>query len=513
MKKIIITLLITILLLTACQPTPEEAVVVGKGKEQINNMLDKAVTTPAPSAENDATPAPIALSYDAPERLEYTLHSELTRAEITVDINAPIILPENAPPIVSVKPKDISYEQVSSLVNLIKGERPLYHKAYIERVELKSDIQVQIDNYMWEISMCGDDPKLKDTKNAYQKRIKKLYREMEKAPSTYEEANIQPETKAKDEVFIDDDGKKHISPAPEGAFVLTEKYIGPFEITPDNYDDELYGFSVGGGYWSDDLRLNTKYDSGRIQFIRFYHPTDKGVKQKSIRTKIIPNIMNGFDFTKEEAINMAKPFVEAIDSTLCLVDVGEAVSTDFSKDDYPSYPFGYTLYYSRNYNGVDANFVEPATFNRELEQQDHYKKPYPQEYLIITVGKDGIHKIEYTSPMEVSNTLANNVELLPFEKIKEKFESHIVLNTFGSDSKIFMKIHRVELGMMRIAKPDSDEYLVIPVWDFYGGGILSSDTSTYTDEEYWDMITEFYGRSFLTINAIDGSIIDREMGY
>jgi hypothetical protein len=101
---------------------------------------------------------------------------------------------------------------------------------------------------------------------------------------------------------------------------------------------------------------------------------------------------------------------------------------------------------------------------------------------------------------------------LPFEKIKEKFDSQIVLNTQDADDRLFLKINRVELSMMRIAKPDSDEYLVIPVWDFYGGSIEPT-TSDDTDEECLNELTEFYGRSFLTINAIDGSVIDRKLGY
>ena len=76
-----------------------------------------------------------------------------------------------------------------------------------------------------------------------------------------------------------------------------------------------------------------------------------------------------------------------------------------------------------------------------------------------------------------------------------------------------MNIERIELGLMRIAQPGSDEYLVVPVWDFYGSTILSSERASYTDEEYWQKINHFYGRSFLTVNAIDGSIIDRKMGY
>ena len=45
---------------------------------------------------------------------------------------------------------------------------------------------------------------------------------------------------------------------------------------------------------------------------------------------------------------------------------------------------------------------------------------------------------------------------------------------------------------MRVLEPDSlDSGVIIPVWDFYGPS----------------------GETYLTINAIDGTVIDRQYGY
>jgi hypothetical protein len=66
---------------------------------------------------------------------------------------------------------------------------------------------------------------------------------------------------------------------------------------------------------------------------------------------------------------------------------------------------------------------------------------------------------------------------------------------------------------MRIAKPNSKDYLVIPVWDFYGNSIGATGNESHTDDEYWGMMANNPDRSFLTINAVDGSIINRNLGY
>lgn len=47
------------------------------------------------------------------------------------------------------------------------------------------------------------------------------------------------------------------------------------------------------------------------------------------------------------------------------------------------------------------------------------------------------------------------------------------------------------------------------VWDFFGSRKVEGD---YDGNSYSD-ITDYPNWSFLTINAVDGSIIDRDLGY
>lgn len=70
-------------------------------------------------------------------------------------------------------------------------------------------------------------------------------------------------------------------------------------------------------------------------------------------------------------------------------------------------------------------------------------------------------------------------------------------------------IKRITLGYSRIYDPttDNDAGLLVPVWDFIGG----FDT---TDDEYVSKNNgEYSNQSFMTINAIDGTVINRELGY
>ena len=70
----------------------------------------------------------------------------------------------------------------------------------------------------------------------------------------------------------------------------------------------------------------------------------------------------------------------------------------------------------------------------------------------------------------------------------------------SSDAKVSIKVTNVSLEYTRISEKDSfDTGLVVPVWNFGG---------TVTDE-FGDVKTG----AVLSINAIDGSVINQELGY
>jgi hypothetical protein len=56
-----------------------------------------------------------------------------------------------------------------------------------------------------------------------------------------------------------------------------------------------------------------------------------------------------------------------------------------------------------------------------------------------------------------------------------------------------------------VRKPNDDTYWLLPVWDFRG----------YIQREYnGDSIPDWFDHyTLLTVNAVDGSIIDRDLGY
>ena len=140
------------------------------------------------------------------------------------------------------------------------------------------------------------------------------------------------------------------------------------------------------------------------------------------------------------------------------------------------------------------------------------------ENIQICVGKDGIYSFVWESPSSEVAVKEDQTALLPFEEIASiadtmlpvvvvgpKGTSLVDLDRInGSDTKMDVEITKVSLTLMRIRDKGSTLGTIVPVWDFWG-------TSSWyrADEQPQNYDTQ----PMLTLNAIDGSVVSRELGY
>jgi hypothetical protein len=86
---------------------------------------------------------------------------------------------------------------------------------------------------------------------------------------------------------------------------------------------------------------------------------------------------------------------------------------------------------------------------------------------------------------------------------------------------MIINIDKVELALVRIKEKNSENYLVIPAWKIYGDAVgrvtgEALDTGIYGDgTDYVSLfgMVSYSSRNIVTINALDGSVIDMELGY
>jgi len=143
---------------------------------------------------------------------------------------------------------------------------------------------------------------------------------------------------------------------------------------------------------------------------------------------------------------------------------------------------------------------------------------WPMESIWVNVGKDGILSFTWQSPSGETIVKEEQTALLPFEEIASiadtmlpvvivgpKDHSLVDLDRInGFDTKMDVEITKVALTLMRIRDKGSLQGTIVPVWDFWG-------TSSWyrADEQPQNYDTQ----PMLTLNAIDGTVVSRELGY
>ena len=144
------------------------------------------------------------------------------------------------------------------------------------------------------------------------------------------------------------------------------------------------------------------------------------------------------------------------------------------------------------------------------------------EVLDIYVTSEGIDEICFTNQYDIGERKVENLEFLPFSDIMAIYEKMMLIQNVDAliDKREEARdigeplqakniyVNKITFGYTRIYDPQSNNNtgLLVPVWDFFGTYELSYDGQNMISVNDVD-------KSFITINAVDGSIVDRWLGY
>ena len=110
--------------------------------------------------------------------------------------------------------------------------------------------------------------------------------------------------------------------------------------------------------------------------------------------------------------------------------------------------------------------------------------------------------LSWLDPLAVLGVENENVTLLPFEKVMEIFEKQVFMNVYLSGGERTVKVTDVFFSYRCVKIPDSDQYYLLPVWDFVGYDTLIAGKGSVKWKD-----------SILSVNAVDGSILNDLLGY
>ena len=224
------------------------------------------------------------------------------------------------------------------------------------------------------------------------------------------------------------------------------------------------------------------------------------------------------DLSREEAEAQAKEFLAKIGAEDFICREGERLTsletltvqkhTNFHEKEKD---YARTYWVLRYYRSVGGAPVEQPSGTKEsdgTEKDSYQQKMWPAEVIELRINDSGIVWMQWSAPLEITETVVENAAVKPFSEITAACEKMLPMTATNeiADLQTDIQIDRVTLSYSRISeKDDFDKGLIVPVWAFYG-------TRKVTGEDYYDQHLSFSGVQ-LALNAIDASVIDAKLGY
>ena len=499
MKRICIVLLVCLLLL-ACQPTPTEDFVPQKDTVA---MLEMAKTTPAPEedvvgrvqTEGDrytALPLPsLRERYQIPEAYRY--HADLAEGHFVLNVDAKVLVPDvSTIPIVRVERSGFDPAFIRTLFQNLCGDAEFY---YLDRTYTKTQIVERIKYLSENIS----------DEQAYSREhgaesLADVKAEIERLKASYADA---PDSVEPVRCYGEQQTVAHN--------YVTNGANGPVSHESTSLGIEAYTKAMDRWF----VLLNTDPDSplGSRKDAYLIYGKSKS-RPDEIRCFPVPDTYQNDSYTPQQA----KADVEAFLKQNGMDDfaVWSVLYAPDQVKEQPDDPM-YWVKCVRTVNGVNTSFIRGQTW----DSTDIWGPMWEYEMLLFWMDRDGIAGMDWHAPVKVCDTVVENANLLPFDKIMEiylkmvntKFAAAMNITEpdlkYGATTQNQYDIDRIELTLQRIQEPNEwDSALLVPVWNFYG-------VNTRTEVEDYIETTEstYPYEPMLSINAIDGTVIDVRKGY
>lgn len=482
MKRVIILCLICTLLL-ACVPTPTEEVVLNKTEGRLEAAITETTLVPAyeteqvelqtggtePEAPQGSDPQPtdeptgtLRAALSAPEHYTDAVENKVYGGTLTVQIDADVEIPNvSAVPVFTVRDRAFTPEEREHITKLLLGDGPYYN--FNSALEEQMRVKRRIETLMKQLSDYNSRAYGEDY--PYESARMSLETELDYAQKHYASLPQPGQSQswtgsfAAERVVVADARNRHVGISDTSIFFYDE-----FGSAPEPF----------GGHIPETAEQTEAMQTTEAQFFDMTGEHFAAVGVKGANEWLVKYYhVSPEQLPKEEeySVNMAHT-VAGI----------------------PCYPYS-------AFHGSDTA-QQAAGFSQD------YDSPMIPEHCDVLVQNGKVAAIQWYNAFAVAGTENENVALLPFDDVLNVFRQQIFRSIYldpaeGNQPETVenMVVERIVLSYMRVKKKDApNEQYLLPVWDFMG----------YTEDisKEW-----FANQSLLTINAIDGSIIDRNAGY
>ena len=462
--------LLIVFCLASCQPSPEDAVVVGKDAEHVESVVQ------AQESETSVE--------SFPEHYQDSYQGGDDNVLVNIDAEVKR-LPEKVS-ILRVTPHEITSEEVQRWADALFEGNLAYEPA---RELSKKDLSQKIleirrilgdEELLWSNAVTQED--YESIKNYWEEQLS-FYEEK------YEAAPDIAERKETDWTFRSGEYYDYLSEMSEGDAEYENEIRKRQELT---VNADVAGNTVKLS------AVNRSEEDYHIHNLHYIVP-DEAYEQ------------NQLSMTSEEAVAVADLVVKK--AGLDDWDLSSCTEAYRGGNNGETYMY-YALRYTRKYNGVPMTPLPQLT---AIGTDAQYAAACYYETLEMHVSNGRVCYVSWMQPMDIAAVENENTQILDFDKImsccKNMMQAtytsdHFAGFSMGNDqnAKFQIDIDRIQSGLMRIQVPNKEyEFYLIPVWSFYG-------TANGQEQEH-EMGSASVDSPLLMLNAVDGSHIDINLGY
>lgn len=502
MKRKLCFIIALCFMLTGCQKTPDESAVVSKA----DGLREDVIAEPLAESEK--------VTLDVPSRWEMEDKRSNDRVTISAELDLGTMEAGNLP-VIEKSNHELSQQELEDLVSYFSKDQ----KLYVPNVNTKEVYQYVID-------------RIENQEGSYANTfMASSYRELKDAVTKAKE--LAPETNEEPELAE----VKFQKPAEDPAKAASEDWSGGRKPDADSEAEDYFAADVGSEREAhiEAERYDSKLEnSSRFVWRNGAAPLLLGDIQQTIDNwnyagiggyaEKITGLYDQYQacleqsdrISEEDGKTQAKQLLEDLgisNMEVSSIEPGLWVpycmgykvrEIGFGEDYYWQVDLeqavsGYQYTFSSYINGIPAK----RTYGTVSEQTtESYIPPFPVETITIDVTKDGVQSFKWEGMTEEVKTIAENTNLLPFEKVQNQLADQIFywyaqMGQPANDTTQFeYKVTDAELLYTYVpAYGEPKDAWLVPAWAFTVGYTSNGE------ETPW--------KNWFVINALDGGVIGR----
>ena len=453
MKHICIFILILLLICTACQPTPEQEIVANKGDGTLESAIHSDPAAYPAESNGRAGEEAAGTLWDAlgvPEKASLDMTGPVYGGTLHIEMDAEMHLPKvSRVPVLLVerlRPSAADKQRIAETMTsrtVFFGTDPLGNERWLNTMEREKRTLAALETKPY-----GPNADYESLEREYTESIRRLL-----------------------EVF-------------------NETEPGQKETWTGSWDDDLVSvFTESGQHiWIETDRPDTcsiQYDASDAMPDGVERVIDADTARR-----LVEEALEVFGCIHYEIVSV-RPADQGIrDRFNSETGIDDGSFTVSLRPMYEGIP----VYEWNTYYGSDTAAQKAGL---------SYAHPVVKERIFADVQSGRLASLTWIDSLEVLGVENENVPLLSFDRIMEIFEKQVFMNIYLDSGELTLKVTDIYFSYCCVKKRDSDQYYLLPVWDFIGHDVrMENLKKRHSIDE-----------SILAVNAVDGSILNDLLGY